>query len=351
MSANSYAGRFSTPAGQTGANEHYWADFLFEASSQYPIATYFVAQLRQGMHFGYFQDDWKVLPNLTLHLGLRYEYGTPYWEQKNRLSNFNPAAASLLWAKSGDIYDRSLVNPDMNEFAPRVGFASALTPTPAIQGGYGISYVHYNSTGSGNILAINAPQALFVTANQISPTAATYRRSDQGFPADSSSNFSQLMANITYIPKDSQDSYVHRYYLSAQRSLAKNTLIDVDYVGNRVLKLMNFSNFNQKNPSNNFQRPIPTWGDIAVALSQGYPSYNSLQARYEQRMVGGLTLLNSFTWSQALDNDGASWETATPAPQDFYNQRAEYGQSDYNQPIVNTTSMVTISLSDMEESF
>jgi hypothetical protein len=57
-------------------------------------------------------------------------------------------------------------------------------------------------------------------------------------------------------------------------------------------------------------------------------------------MVAGLTLLNSFTWSHALDNAGASLEANTPSLQDYRNPAADYGQSEYNQPIINTTSLV-----------
>jgi hypothetical protein len=57
-------------------------------------------------------------------------------------------------------------------------------------------------------------------------------------------------------------------------------------------------------------------------------------------MVAGLTLLNSFSWSHALDNAGASLEANTPSFQDYRNPAGDYGQSEYNQPIVNTTSLV-----------
>jgi hypothetical protein len=62
--------------------------------------------------------------------------------------------------------------------------------------------------------------------------------------------------------------------------------------------------------------------------------------RYEQRFVAGLTLLNSFTWSHSLDNASASLEGNTPSPQDANNISADYGQSDYNLPIANVTSLV-----------
>ncbi len=75
-------------------------------------------------------------------------------------------------------------------------------------------------------------------------------------------------------------------------------------------------------------------------MNEFYSHYNSLQVKYEQRFVAGLTLLNSFTWEHSLDNASASLEGNTPSPQDGNNMRADYAQSDYNLPIANITSLV-----------
>jgi hypothetical protein len=126
-----------------------------------------------------------------------------------------------------------------------------------------------------------------------------------------------------------------------QQQLAKNTLLDIAYVGNHGLKLQGFLNGNQKNPALGFARPFASWpSDITEGLNEFYSNYNALQVRYEQRFVAGLTLLNSFTWEHSLDNASASLEGNTPSPQDGNNLRADYGQSDYNLPVANVTSLV-----------
>ena len=118
----------------------------------------------------------------------------------------------------------------------------------------------------------------------------------------------------------------------------------------------NPESFINNNPALGWSRPYPNWGgyllnnptlyptfnngDITQALSEFYSHYNSLQVRYEQRFVAGLTLLNSFTWSRALDNASSTLEANTPCPQDGNNLRADYGQSDYNLPVANVTSLV-----------
>jgi hypothetical protein len=373
-SANCQTTASGTAYNGAAVSDNYWADFLFGTTSAYQLANYFVAHLRQTLDSAYAQDDWRVNDKLTLNLGLRWEYGSPYSEQNNYISNFDPASQTVLTTSPnatattgitvasnlGGVYGKTLVNPDYKDFAPRVGFAYAATPKIALRGGFGMSYVHYTRAGSGDILAINAPQAQFASVTQPTPTTTNhcspvptqiiatgstkpscYVSSDQGFPTGLVTSFNPATDNITWVPKDHKDSYVESYFISVQQQLAKNSVLDIAYVGNHGLKLEGFLNGNQKNPSQGFARPFANWpSDITEALNEFYSNYNSLQVRYEQRMVGGLTLLNSFTWEHALDNATASLEANTPSPQDANNLRADYAQSDYNLPIANVTSLI-----------
>jgi hypothetical protein len=355
---NPLYGRFTYQGNFTGGGNPYgyFGDFLYGASSKYELSNFLVAHFRQVNHFGYVQDDWKVSHNLTLNIGLRYEYGSPYWDKDGNLTNFDPSTSPttlqmIKARKSGSIAQRSLVNPDRNDFAPRFGFAFAPGEKDAIRGGFGISFIHFNRAGSGNELAINAPQVLFVVVPQAGgsngplPTSPDFRRLDQGFDPNltAPSSFNPITDNITYIPKNYRDSYVESYFLSWQHELAKNVILDLAYVGNHGVKLLEFANANQKNPALNFARPYPTFGDITAALNSSYSNYNSLQFRYEQRMVRDLTLLNSFTWSRAFDNAAGSLENTNgnyPSPQDINNLSADYGPSNYDQPLTNITSIV-----------
>jgi hypothetical protein len=371
---NATTGKFAAVA------DNYWADFLFGTTSSYSIANEYVAHLLQTNHSLYAQDDWKVSSSLTLNLGLRWEYGSPYGELHNRISNFDPGTQTVLTTtpgataiagavtpvSAGGVYGHTLVNPDLTDFAPRLGFAYAVDPKTAVRGGFGMSYAHYTRAGSGDILAINAPQATFTTVTQSAPTTTNhcnplpaqiiapgatapscYATIDQGFSSALSvdynlnTSFNPATANITYIPKNTKDSYVESYFLSVQRELAKNTLIDIAYVGNHGVKLQGFVNANQKNPSLGFARPYAQWPtDITEALNEFYSHFDSLQVKYEQRFSKGLTLLNSFTWEHSLDNASASLEGNTPSPQDGNNIRADYSQSDYNLPLANVTSLI-----------
>src|SRR6202034_1120700 len=308
------------------------------------------------------------------NVGLRWEYGEPYNELYNRVSNWDPASQTVFTTTPGAVagngitpvsyggtYGKTLVNPDYTDFGPRVGFAYAVDSKTALRGGFGMSYVHYTRAGSGDILGINAPQAQFAAVNQITPsttnhcstplpaqiiavggtTPSCYATSDQGYSSGLVTSFNKATDNITYIPKNTRDSYVESYFLSVQRSLAKNTLLDIAYVGNHGVKLQGFLNANQETPAAGFARPFTNWpSDITAAVNEFYSNFNSLQVKYEQQFVAGLTLLNSFAWEHSLDNASASLEGNTPSPQDGNNIKADYAQSDYNLPIANVTSLV-----------
>ena len=102
--SDGYGGQFSRPTGAAAdAATFNLVDFLFGARNTYELVNPFVFQLRQRMHFGYVQDDWRVRPNLTFNLGLRYEFGTPQWEDGNYLTNFDPATNTLLQAQDGSV--------------------------------------------------------------------------------------------------------------------------------------------------------------------------------------------------------------------------------------------------------
>src|SRR6202000_369826 len=155
------------------------------------------------------------------------------------------------------------------------------------------------------------------------PTPSCFTTADQGYPSGLVTSFNPATDNITYIPKDTRDSYVESYFLSVQRTLAKNTLLDIAYVGNHGVKLQGFLNANQENPAAGFARPFGNWpSDITAALNTFYSNFNSLQVKYEQQTVAGLTLLNTFAWEHALDNASVSLVGNKPSQPDAYNTRA-----------------------------
>src|SRR5688572_24497115 len=169
-----YAGRFSRPPGSTSTASAYdLADFMLGLRSRYALTNFFIANLRQNLYFGYVQDDFKVNSKLTLNLGLRYEYATPQWEADNNLTNFDPATRTMIRASDGSIEDRALVNPDRNNFGPRLGFAFSADDKTVVRGGFGVGFIHFHRAGGGNVLPINGPQVINAIVNQ-TPTDANF---------------------------------------------------------------------------------------------------------------------------------------------------------------------------------
>ena len=351
---DTYNGSFTRPAGAGASNLFNLADFELGLRAQYALSSVLVAHLRRNMQFTYLQDDWRATQRLTLNLGLRYEYSTPYWERDNILSNYDPAANTIVKAKDGSLADRALINPDRNNFGPRLGFAYTATPHTVVRGGYGVSYVHFSRAGGGDLLPINGPQVVNAVINQTNPSLSStqFVPAEQGYPAGLAdpSQFNPLTANITYMPRDFHSSPVQSWYISVQRELSRNMLLDVAYVGNRADGLVLFANYNQAVPNNAAgtipladRRPIPGFADITYAFNGGKSRYKALQTKFEWRMTRDVTVLSSLTLSQTKDDGSQSLENANgnfPAPQDFRNLAADFGLSEYHQPYNNTTSFV-----------
>jgi hypothetical protein len=349
---DTYNGRFSQPAGAASSDLYNLADFMLGLRAQYALSSVLVAHLRRNMQFAYVQDDWRAASRLTLNLGARYEYSTPYWEKDNILSNFDPATNSMIPARSGSTFDRARIRPDRNNFGPRVGFAYTVAPATVIRGGYGISYVHFSRAGGGDVLPINGPQVVNAVVNQTVPTAPTFVPAERGYPAGLAdpSQFNPLTANVTYMPEDFHSSPVQSWYISVQRELVHNLLVDVAYVGNRADDLLLFANYNQafpNNPAGTIQlrdrRPIPSYADITYAFNGGKSRHKALQTKVEWRMSRNFTLLSSLTLSETKDNGAQSLENSngnSPTPQDFRNMDADFGLSNYHQPYNSTTSFV-----------
>ena len=349
---DAYTGNFSRPTGVSANNIYNLADFMLGLRSQYALSSILVANLRQRYQFAYVQDDFRLNDKLTLNAGLRYEYATPFWETDNLMTNYDPEAKTMIFAKDGSMYDRALIDPDRNNWGPRLGFAYSMTPRTVVRGGWGTSYIHFHRIGAANILSINGPQVVNAVASQSNPTLPTFRTTQQGYPegfADPA-QFNPLTANILYMPRDYHSSVVQSWYVSVQREIAKNMLIDVAYVGNRADDLLSLANYNQAVPNNSAgslslqaRRPIQEFGDITYTSNDGKSRYNALQVKFEYRMPGNLMLLNAFTWSQAKDNGAGSLEAPNgniAGPQNFYDLEADYAISGYNQPLNNTTSFV-----------
>jgi outer membrane receptor protein involved in Fe transport len=359
--SDTYNGQFSRPSGAAAdAATFNLVDFMYGARSQYELVNPFVFQLRQRMHFGYLQDDWRLTPNLTLNLGLRYEVGTPQWEDDNFLTNFDPSTNTLIQATDGSTYDRALVHTDTNNFAPRVGFAYSVTPKTVIRSAFGTSYIHFNRLGGENLLSFNGPHVVPIAITQqpsqgsCAPNQAPttcFRLTQEGYPQGLNvpANFNPLNGRVNYIPPDTNSGNVHNWHVTLQREILPNLLVDVAYIGNRSRNLVILGDFNQARPNNagediplQARRPIQGYQFIQAAFDGGKASYHALQIKVERRYTRGLYLLNSFTYSEARDNASGHLEAnnGDNSRVNYRNIEGEWGTSGYNQPLNNTTTVV-----------
>ena len=348
---DTYGNRFTQPAGAANNNVYNLADLMLGLRSQYALSNALVAEMRKNMHFAYLQDDVRVNDRLTLNAGLRYEYATPFWENNNVLSNFDPSTRRMVAAADGSLADRALVDGDKNNFAPRLGLAYTMLEKTVLRGGYGISYVHVNRTGAADLLPINGPQVINAVVNQASASDPSFRATEQGYPAGLTdpSRFNPLTANVSYIPSDFQSGRVQSWFASVQREFGPSMMLDVAYVGNKGDDLLLIGNFNQARVNNaagslslQARRPIPEFSDITYVFNGGRSKYDALQVKYEWRMRD-VNVLSSLTLAKSKDNGAQSLENQNgnfPAPQDINNLDADYAVGAYAQPFNSTTSFV-----------
>jgi hypothetical protein len=320
--ADSYSGQFSKPTGGKAiAGTYDLADFLVGARSSYAISNMFFPIMQQWMAFGYVQNDFKASSKLTLNLGLRYEFATPQMEKNNHLSNFDPVTDSIVYATSGSIYDRSTIHPDYDNFAPRVGFAYTPAPKWVVRSGFAVSYVNFNRLGAEDLLPENYPETLSLSISQqpsqglcqgSSDYNNCFRTTQQGYPLDAlvAGNINQVNARFRYIPADTRTAYVMSWHFSIQHQLPGNMMLDVGYVGNKGIGLLLLADYNQAVPNPplpaaaiplNSRRPIQNFGNIQIAYNRDNSTYEGLQTKLERRFRGGLSLLNNFTWSKAIE--------------------------------------------------
>ncbi len=312
------------------------------------------------MDFAYLQDDFKVSSRLTLNLGIRYEFATPEYERDNHMTNYDPATNSLVTASSGSLYNQALVHPRYKDFAPRLGLAYSINPKTVIRTGYGISYIQFFRQGSDSYLYYNGP---FVVNAQIrqspseglcGPNSAPltcFWTTQMGYPAGfaSPANFSTATTKTVFIDPTIRTPYVQNWHFTIQRELARDWILDVGYAGNHSVGLSVNEDLNQALPNKTGQnlptqarRPDQQFQNIDANYGAGFSSYQALQVKIEKHYTQGFTLLNSFTWSKAIDNAAGALEAANGDQQavNLFDSAAGKGPSGYNQPLNDTLSVV-----------
>lgn len=378
--ANNFLGNY-TFAGYATGNQV--ADMLlgyYSAASAFvpgALSDPNVAGNPRQYNFQYFapfvQDDWKVNSRLTLNLGLRWDLRTVPYETHNHMAWLDttnplggmcvadPALTTDGIAPPGNGYyrycgRRNPADSEKKDFGPRLGFAYRSFEKTVVRGGYGIFWDGIEGReidGSADIYPYVSHLNLQQVAGQ-----TTYETTDQLFPnftsispitggANGPNSF--IDAIISERPKN---PYMQQWTLSVQRELARNTTLEINYVGNKGTHLLSRNNINQAVPMTDpafcaanptqgdcplgARRPFPNFTNYLDSAWDSYSNYNAMNVKFERR-TSSMAITSVYTWAKSLDDKSAAagigqGESAA-GWQGFLNNHdpaRDYGPSDFN---------------------
>jgi hypothetical protein len=343
--AYTFSGEFSAQnpvASTTSANAI--ADLLLGYPSAYSLNTSpYVENFKYTFVGAYFQDDWRVTPNLSLNLGVRWEYFGKPADKNNNIATFDLVTGKQVVAGTTSL-PRSLVYPDYTDFSPRVGFGWRLPGRgqTSLRGAYGLFYSpevinsfrnlgFQNPFGTTYTLSVrpanpNAPLPAFTVQDPLA--GAT--------PAVNT-------ATVVGINPHFKDSYSGEWNLTLQRMFGNNMLLEVAYRGSSTVHLTSELNYNQTNPfpaqppSFTLNYPYPAFSTVNYFDSNGAGNYNGLQIRFQKQLSHGLELLANYTWDKNFTNIDQSSVGSSGSPGNAYapqtlNLHANYGIAAEGRP-------------------
>ncbi len=293
--------------------------------------------LRSKSWSGYFQDDWKVNRNLTLNLGLRYEYDSPATDPTNRMATFDFQTGQTVPVGT-DGTSRSGTRPKYDAFAPRVGFAWSPVNHTVIRGAYGIYYdsgmFEVNSS-----LYYNPP---FFTTSVYFPTETSLLTLRDPF---ATCNGIVPPAALSIVSPDFIPAYVQHWNFNVQRELERIGTFTVAYAGSKGTNLPRSLDINQPFPGPGpiaSRAPYPAFSNILMTESGGNSEYQSLQVTFSRRLAGHLLVEAAYTFSKSIDDTSAFLPTVPDQnfPQDSHNYRLERSLSSYDTPNRATVALV-----------
>ena len=286
--------------GQFSGASNGLADFLLGDPFS---ATTSVGNSAQNMvtnYYGaYIADNWRVTSKLTLNLGLRYEFSRYPRETSGRAEFFDTATGQEVVAGHG--VRPEIVDPDFNNFAPRLGLAYQINKSTVFRAGGGIYY----ATDNANELQFEIVGAPFYSSQSLNSNATTPTLSLSNlFPAAGvGAAFNPFTLNL-----HNRTPYVSQWNADIQHTFGTNNFLEIGYTGNTGQKLGQRYNLDAGtvDPTNTIplsqREPYPQFnGFILISDNRGWSSYEALTARFERSFRSGLYLLASYTWQKSLD--------------------------------------------------
>ena len=313
--------------------------------------------LRENRPSIYLQDDWKVVRNLTVNLGLRWDPWLPPNDLNSTLVGFNLANPSFQstvapGAPKGVMFNgdpgmsSSVYNSNYKDFAPRVGFAYNVfgTGKTVVRGAYGIFYgfpegLLYQRTDAMQ------PVDLYLNINNPPQWDNIYAGYAGGNPFPRGHVAPSQFANYTFLTPlsggvlnpASKVEYTQDYNLTIEQELGHNFALSLAYIGDHAEHVMGSRQFN---PTINggSARLYPGLGAVELADSYEYEMTDSLQVNLTRRVSRGLTLLSNVVWIKTIDNTSSATE-GNSGPPNPYNLNSARGVADFDQALRFTSSI------------
>jgi hypothetical protein len=285
--------------------------------------------LRTKSWSGYFQDDWKVTRNLTLNLGVRYEYDAPATDPTNRMATFNFQTGQTVQVGT-DGFSRSGTRPKEDDFAPRVGFAWSPISHTVIRGGYGV-YYDSGMFVVNSSLYYNPP---FFTTSVYFPSATSLITLANPF---ATSNGFVPPAALSIISANFVPAYVQQWNFNIQHEVEHAGTFTIAYAGSKGTDLPRSLDVNQPIPGPGdvvSAAPYPAYSNIRVTESGGNSDYQSLQISFNRQLASRLRVLAAYTFSKSIDDTSAFLPTIADVnfPQNSHNYGLEKALSSFDTP-------------------
>jgi Carboxypeptidase regulatory-like domain/TonB-dependent Receptor Plug Domain len=311
-----------------------WSDFLqnraFSFGQGAVTGRWGQRQWRDAL---FVQDDYKMTPNLTINLGMRWEWDQPMYEVNNKEVNLNLQTGAILNAgQNGN--SRALYSSFWGGFMPRVGFAyspAELNGKFVVRGGYGITNF-LEGTGANLRLTLNPP--FFVDSSSVSD-GSTFFQTQNGFPRPADAT--QLAGNVRAWDPKLKPALIQQFNLTTETQLNNATSLVIAYLGQSGSHLVDPREGNQRTcPSCALPiTSLPGLSGVSVVSlteSKSMMNYNALQTTLRGRVTRGLEFLANYTWSKSLTNNlgyygagGGASASQSAYWQNSYDSGAEYG--------------------------
>jgi hypothetical protein len=307
---------------------------------------------------GFFQDDWKIRPDLTLNIGLRYEYQSPFINDRGERSIFDPTfpGGRLIYGSLPDYFvpgqglipsptgkpltSPGLVPGDYTNFAPRFGIAWRPfgDNRNVVRASYGIFYDEQNNSNFVLFGSFNYPDELtYSITNPI--TKPTYTWGQNIFPPSVTAG----VVSFNSLSPSMPTGYDQQWSFNLQREITSDTVAEIGYMGSKGTRLdwRNYPNqavldTNPNNPTPVASRePYPAFGTGSIlTTSNGFSTYEAFIARLERKFSHGLQFQAAYTRSKSIDNSSFDGNIAVPPSvgEDTYNRKLDRGLSFFDVP-------------------